>query len=213
MTIATFLTSNGTTPNKIMCIGDSITLGTDATSTWLPKDGFRYRLWYYLRRAGVPAQMVGPYSDGGTYAAWDANHAGIGGTTLVTMNGNAAAWIATHTPDVVLILGGINDLVTQTAAATITRLETLIDTIQATPTNPLIIVSTTTIHSTYITKSNDYNALLPAACTGKSVAFVDSASDISAANYMLSDTVHPSARGYEKMAPRLATGIQTLLGL
>jgi lysophospholipase L1-like esterase len=196
-----------------MCLGDSITLGIDATASWPAKNGFRYRLWYFLRKAGVPAQMVGPFSDGGTYAAWNANHAGIGGTTLATMNTNVAAWIATHTPDVVLILGGINDLVTQTVATTGTRLETLIDTIQATPTNPLIIVSTTTIHTTYLTKSNDYNALIPGICTAKSVAFVDSASDISAANKQLSDAVHPSARGYEKMAPRLATAIQTLLGL
>jgi lysophospholipase L1-like esterase len=211
MPIAAFLTTNGTTPTKIMCVGDSITLGQDATSSWLPKNGFRYRLWYFLRRAGVAAEMVGPFSNGGAYAAWNANHAGIGGTTLVTMDSNIAAWIAAHTPDVVLILGGINDLVTQTEAATIARLETLIDTIQATPTSPAILVSTTTVHSSYISKSNTYNGLLPAACAGKSVAFVDAASDVSAALGMLSDTVHPRARGYERMAPRLATAIQALL--
>lgn len=212
MPIADFLTSEGSNPLKIMCLGDSITLGTDATSTWLPKNGYRYRLWYHLRRAGQAVTMVGPFADGGTYAAWSSAHAGIGGTTLTTMNSNVAGWIAAHEPDVVLLIGGINDIALGASPATaITRLETLIDTIQATPTAPDIIVSTTTLHSSYLTDSVTYNGLLSAACAGKAVRFVDAAGDISAANSMLSDAVHPRPRGYERIAARMATAVLGLL--
>jgi len=205
MPIPDFLLTNGTSPTRVMCLGDSITEGYDLTSTVLPKtDAWRYRFWYRVRRAGLAVQMVGPYDSGSSYAAWTGHHAGVGGTTLATMNSNVAAWIASHTPDVIILIGGVNDLVSVNVATTKGRLETLLDTINATPTSPHVIVSTTPINSSDSADCIAYNAEISGVASAKGATFVDAGSQIVAGSGLIADNVHPNPRGNEAMATSLS---------
>lgn len=211
MPIPDFLTTNGASPTRVMCLGDSITEGYDlATYFGLPKtDAWRYRFWYRVRRAGLAVQMVGPHDSGSSYAAWSGQHAGLGGTTLAVMNSSVAAWIASHTPDVIILIGGVNDLVSVDVATTVARLETLLDTIAGTPTAPHVILSTTPINSSDSADCVAYNAAIPAVATAKGATFVDAGSQIVAGSGLIADNVHPNPRGNEAMATSLAAAYIT----
>lgn len=212
MAIASFLTTSGGSPLKLMCVGDSITTGVDASVYYGPEDGFRYRLWYKLRALGNAVEMVGPNTDGGVYAAWNSNHAGVSGTTLAVIDTAVAAWISTYDPDIIVLLGGVNDLVTQTVATTKARLESVLDTINgAKGVGCEVFVSSITINSSDATDCANFNAEIPGVCTAKSVQYVDAGSSLTSASGLLSDNVHPNSKGYETMAATLATAIDGVL--
>lgn len=210
MGIANFLKSNGGNTLDIMCLGDSITVGYSPRVHYGPKNGYRYRLWYHLRRADMACKMVGPFNDGGTYAAWSSAHAGINGTSLMAMIGNAPAWIAAHKPDLVVLLGGVNDLPFVNVATTAARLETLIQTIQATPQGPAILVSTITIDSVRPDDCAAFNALIPGICLTHGVNYVDAGAQCDHDSGLLIDNVHPNSIGFELIAETLATAILSL---
>jgi lysophospholipase L1-like esterase len=125
------------------------------------------------------------------------------------MNTNVASWIATHTPDVIVLIGGVNDLTTESVATTKARLETLLDTIAATPTAPHVILSTTPINTSDSADCIAYNAEIPGVATAKGATFVDAGSQIVAGSGLIADNVHPNPRGYEALAASLAAAYIT----
>ncbi|MFD7733965.1 GDSL-type esterase/lipase family protein [Kitasatospora phosalacinea] len=104
---------------SLMIVGDSISHGSSGDWTW------RYRLWKHLRACGVEVDFVGPYKtldnirteengDGDdTYAdaAFDKDHAAKWGQPYVVAKTLVREQVATHRPDFVLVLLGINDIV------------------------------------------------------------------------------------------------------
>ena len=103
-----------------MVLGDSISQGSSGDYTW------RYRLYSYLRSENLTPTYVGPYTDlfdivadhrnfaDHSYAdpAFDQHHDAIWGRTLAEAKDTIEPEVARSRPDYLLVLIGINDLVT-----------------------------------------------------------------------------------------------------
>ncbi|MEU4421712.1 GDSL-type esterase/lipase family protein [Actinoplanes sp. NPDC024001] len=101
---------------KVMIVGDSISHGSSGDWTW------RYRLWKHLQPRVTGLDFVGPRNDlfdnvAGTsgsqaYAdgSFDRDHNALWGNTLSAAGDTIQGRTAAGTPDVMLVLLGINDL-------------------------------------------------------------------------------------------------------
>lgn len=100
---------------RILLYGDSLTQATAAQWTW------RYRVWQRLQAGGTPVDFVGPHDTLLTYpastptsysyrAAFDRDHAALGGNTLTESFERVSTLADTHAADVVVSLIGVNDL-------------------------------------------------------------------------------------------------------
>jgi len=85
------------------CLGDSITVGGDSTSSL----GYKHRLSTLAGAAGVPYRNVGPYRTG---PAFDVNHAGVNGNTIDDMRARVAVDVAAFRPRAVVVHAGTNSL-------------------------------------------------------------------------------------------------------
>lgn len=101
---------------RIMVVGDSITQGSAGDVTW------RYRLAKHLSSAGVAANFVGDRDDlydninnvqGDHHYAYsfDDDHHAQWGRALADEKNTIGGAVSANTPDVVLVLLGINDLI------------------------------------------------------------------------------------------------------
>ena len=119
-------------PLRIMCMGDSITVGYTDNPTWSDtpetnfKFGYRSGLYTRLSNAGYSFQFVGASTEpwtgisgdptrGGTYTpALDLRdfnqdgHRGYGGQTASFLNSNILDWLASDDPDIILLKIGTN---------------------------------------------------------------------------------------------------------
>jgi lysophospholipase L1-like esterase len=108
---------------RVMIVGDSISQGSAGDFTW------RYRLWKHLAPRVSGLDFVGPRTDlfdnvanlQGSQAyvdpAFDQDHNAIWGRTLAAAADTIEDQTAAYTPDVMLVLLGINDLVFLTSPA------------------------------------------------------------------------------------------------
>ncbi len=117
-------------PLRIMPLGDSITAGYTDNPTWnVPFEfGYRSRLCTLLTNAGYDFVFVGgslepfnnAYGDptqGGTVSPvldlrplGQNGHRGYGGVSINTTNSNVASYLTADTPDVILLMIGINGI-------------------------------------------------------------------------------------------------------
>jgi lysophospholipase L1-like esterase len=204
------LRTNGMAPAEIMCVGDSITVGSDGgAARWVERSGYRLHLWRLLRLDGYAVSMVGPYTNGGAYPGWDRNHAGVGGETTANILTRIDAQMSTYAPDLVILLAGTNDLKGGSSAAnTLDRIDQLLTAIGPTP----CVLSTIPLLTSYQTKTNTFNAGLPSEADKHSHAtFVDGAAGVSAANDLIDDGVHPNGPGYLQLADQLLSTVEGLL--
>lgn len=99
-----------------MPLGDSQVDGDGSTSG----TGFRQVLWGKLNQAGYMTRSVGDRDDAASgYDIVDSQHrfhAGHSGWTLLDLDGSIGGWMGSYMPDVILVMGGGNDLDTETAA-------------------------------------------------------------------------------------------------
>ncbi|SFC02405.1 Lysophospholipase L1 [Nocardioides terrae] len=117
LTLAAAPGARASDPLRILVYGDSITQGSTGDYTW------RYFLDRHLRDAGVPFDLVGPRrglhhlpegaDDDLDYAepGFDTDHAAVWGQKLTAPVADLGDLAADHTPDVVIALIGLNDLV------------------------------------------------------------------------------------------------------
>ena len=146
MTVVLVGTASAVTKNwRIMPLGNSLTAGlADAGSD--PVGGYRDDLYQLLTTelAADPDtafQFVGTQSDG---AGFDADHEGHPGWSLAQINGQLDAWLVTSTPDVVLLMGGTNDIRNGTEVDdVINQLRIAIDKINANPATKIVLASIT----------------------------------------------------------------------
>lgn len=183
------------TPLRIMCLGDSITVGYTDNPTWKEpfQFGYRGRLYQLLKEAGYHFTFVGdspqPWdaqsgdpSHGGTYKpAFDLrdlgqdHHQGGRGSPIAALKG----WVSKDDPDLVLLMIGINGMGEHSP----NRIRSLVETIVADkPDAHLIVAQITPYANTQMDKNKwlyDYNiyirdTLVPEfAAKGHKVSTVD----------------------------------------
>ncbi len=227
------------TPLRIMCLGDSITVGYTDNPTWSHpfKFGYRSGLYTCLTNAGYNFKLVGGSTEpwtgisgdptlGGTYTpALDLRdvaqdgHRGYGGASIWS---NVNTWLAADTPDVILLLIGINGIGPGSPAA----LNTLVNSIVTAAPNARLIVAQITPKVSFDQNLYNYNVyirdtLVPSyVAAGKKVSTVnlyslflvnpnDYASAI-APNVLSNGINHPDNTHYDLMAQKWFEGIDAL---
>jgi lysophospholipase L1-like esterase len=184
---------------RVMPLGDSITDGLQVPG------GYRTELWRLLAKDGVTIDFVGSLN-GGPETLPDRDHMGVSGIKIAQLTASMDGLLATHTPDVVLLMVGANDMWHNDDVANApARLSTLIDRIFLSRPGATVVVAKTPpwsdslVHSRIVT----YNAGIPNVVAahqalGRAVILVDMYAVVPVSD--LYDGVHPSAEGQRKVA-------------
>ena len=167
---------------RIMPLGDSITAGYTDNSAWtVPFEfGYRRQLYQFLENSGYDFTFVGAsaepfnfvetgYGDpthGGTVSptfdlrnidGYNYNgHRGYGGRNITTTNSNIAAQMTADSPDVILLMIGINGISTNSPS----QLDTLVTTIFTTQPTVKLIVAEITPYAQSSTQATARNPLI-----------------------------------------------------
>jgi lysophospholipase L1-like esterase len=191
------------TPIKVMPLGDSITDGFTTAG------GYRIQFYNRLVADGLTGSLdfVGSQSNGPA-SLLDREHEGHTGWHVADLAANIDTWMTNASPKIVMLMIGTNDILHSQFTGASTRLSSLIDQICAKlPAGGKLYVSTiptlgSTTYGAYIPLVDQYNADIPGivqskVAAGKPVFLVDMHSVITASD--LTDEIHPTAAGYDKM--------------
>ncbi len=166
-----------------------------------------------LTGVGWTVQYEGPTTAGATQYLIDNNshrHAGMSGWTIAPHSGRdglqtqAANWMTSFAPDIVLLMIGTNDvLLGQTAAQSEARYSTLLDTMLAARPTAKILVGGLTPLTGFETEVAAFNAFLPTLVNsreglGADIEYVDLGANFTNADLL--DGIHPTLAGHEKIA-------------
>jgi lysophospholipase L1-like esterase len=184
---------------RIMPLGDSITDGFNVPG------GYRVELRKRLLADGFDIDFVGSMSNGPDSLV-DKNHEGHIGWTIELIANSANGWLDAYQPDVILLMIGTNDMVTDWLYASApARLGALIDQLgDRLPNAQLVVASITpTTVEEWNRRAVVYNAAIPdmvrlKASEGRNVSFVNMNGALDGGD--IDDGVHPTAAGYDKMA-------------
>jgi lysophospholipase L1-like esterase len=184
---------------RIMPLGDSITEGTQVPG------GYRIGLWQRLTGGGYRVDFVGSQFNGPSTLG-DHDHEGHPGWRIDQIDANIVGWLNTYQPHDVLLHIGTNDILQNSnVSGAPSRLSTLIDHITATAPGAEVFVAQIIplANSGQENAVRTFNAAIPGivqskANAGKHVHLVDQHSALTAAD--LTDGIHPTASGYDKMA-------------
>jgi len=227
------------TPLRIMCLGDSITVGYTDNPSWANhpfKFGYRSGLYTLLDAAGYTIQFVGGSTEpwtgisgdptgGGTYKpAFDLrdlgqdHHRGYGGQAANFLNNNIVNWLASDAPDLILLKIGTN-------SQDQTGLTNLVNTITTSAPNAHLIIAEIMPKWTYQQGIANYNSWIRSTLVpnnralGRNVSVVDqyapfltNPADLTSINQsLISNGInHPDNAGYNKMAQVWFAGIEAL---
>lgn len=182
---------------KVMALGDSITVGSNA------RGGYRINLWTRL----VPIEakridFVGSQNDGPAELE-DADHEGHSGFRIDTIRGEVDGWLITYQHDAVLLLTGTNDVFQRYQLDTAPdRLRDLASRICTDRPGVHVAVGSIPPVPDQPAQVKAYNAAVPAVvdqvkATGCDVVFVDLHAGLTDADIF---DRHPTRAGYHKMA-------------
>jgi len=174
---------------KIMCVGDSITLGTGST------DGNGYRPWLadLLGRQHIDAPMT-------TVAE--------GGQTLRHMAPLAIAALPTTQPDIVLIHLGTNDAVQPDLTDWQNRYGQLVDQILASSPTIRVVCARIGLTRQAPTADSTINGYVDAVVNARKAAGRVTTADMTVISQRWTvDGIHPLDAGYLRMAQQWATAI------
>ena len=188
-------------PTKVMPLGDSITDGFTVSG------GYRTQLYTRLAADGLTGSIdfVGSMSSGPA-SLLDREHEGLVGWSIGDLAGSIDGWMTSYTPKVVMLMIGTNDILHSLDMTTApTRLGSLIDQICAKlPAGGKVYVAQITplTDPTNNALVNQYNAAIPGVVQskvnqGKPVFLVNMNNVITISD--LSDGIHPTQAGYDKM--------------
>ncbi len=197
-------------PLTIMCIGDSITVGSGANG------GYRLPLEKMFEGAGIPMQFVGRLHSNSQGMAWP-NHEGYSGCRIeeiqngVTHHGKfefgpISEGLTALKPDVVLLLCGTNDArQNNNIGGAGGRIDHFIAGIEAADPGARILVGTIpplVYNDDGVRRLNADAAAAVAkrAAAGEKVSLVDHYSTLNSVTDIISDRTHPNVAGYDKMA-------------
>ncbi|MCB2017565.1 MAG: hypothetical protein KDF54_08675 [Hydrogenophaga sp.] len=192
---------------RIMPMGDSITEGA------VGHNSYRRDLWTTLNGAGCQVNFVGSHSgvSGGSAANpdFDQDNEGHWGWRTDQMTAQAAGYVSSSAPDIVLIHLGTNDIFQgENPAAVAQELGVLIDTIRSGKSDTQILLAK------IITNAPDpggvaaLNAQIDGVAASRGVRVVDQYSGFSTGD--LYDGVHPAPSGEAKLAARWAQAILSM---
>jgi len=196
---------------RVMPLGDSITEGTQVPG------GYRIGLWQRVVAGGYRVDFVGSQFNGPA-SLGDHDHEGHPGWRIDQIDANITGWLQSTTPHTVLLHIGTNDVLQNfNLAAAPARLSTLIDHITATAPSAEVFVATIIplASASQEAAGRTFNAAIPGivqrnASAGKHVHLVDMHSALTAAD--LTDGIHPTAGGYDKMAAMWYSALQSVPG-
>jgi lysophospholipase L1-like esterase len=184
---------------RVMPLGDSITDGFTVSG------GYRTGLWQRFVAANYTVDFVGTLASGPAELG-DHDHEGLIGWRIDQLDASIVSWLQTTTPHTILLHIGTNDIIQNDDLANApSRLSTLLDHIIATvPTAEVFVATIVPLgDATEEANAQTYNAAIPGLVqakvnAGAHVHLVDMHSALTAAD--LSDGIHPTAEGYDKMA-------------
>jgi lysophospholipase L1-like esterase len=196
---------------RVMPLGDSITDGIQVPG------GYRIGLWQRMVAGGFRDDFVGTLFNGPSNLG-DHDHEGHSGWRIDQIDANIVGWLQTTTPHTVLLHIGTNDVLQNRDLPNAPgRLSTLIDHITATaPTAEVFVATIIPLGSaSQESAGRTFNAAIPGivqrnANAGRHVHLVDMHSALTAAD--LSDGVHPTAAGYDKMAAAWFAALRSVPG-
>jgi len=196
---------------RVMPLGDSITEGTQVPG------GYRIGLWQRLSAAGYRVDFVGTQFNGPATLG-DHDHEGHPGWRIDQIDANITGWLRTADPRTVLLHIGTNDVLQNYNLATApSRLSTLIDHITATSPSADVFVATIIplASASQEAAARTFNAALPGivqskVSAGKRVHLVDMHAALTTAD--LTDGIHPTAGGYDKMAATWYAALRSVAG-
>ena len=238
-TVAVSINVPPVNPYRILPVGDSITVGYMG-NTWTTLNpygcGYRGPLYTLLANFGLPVQYVGnsPQPDPGTLVPTGLDlrvigqdhHEAYGGKDTAYVLTNINNWVTTNTPDIVLLMIGINDIgqgSTGEPTTTENNLSNIVNQIVSQTPNTRVVVAQITPYSTYtaaLIKYNDYirNTLVPSfVAQGKHVTTVNQYTNLLVAGTTNIDASlfsnginHPNTAVYSRMAQTWFQGVQAL---
>jgi lysophospholipase L1-like esterase len=196
---------------RVIPLGDSITEGTQVPG------GYRIGLWQRLASGGFRTDFVGSQFNGPANLG-DHDHEGHPGWRIDQIDANITGWLHTTSPHAVLLHIGTNDVLQNfNLSGAPGRLSTLVDHITASVPNAEVFVATIIplANSGQEANARTYNATIPGMVqskvnAGKHVHLVDMHSALTAAD--LTDGIHPTATGYDKMAAAWFNALRSVPG-
>jgi lysophospholipase L1-like esterase len=195
-------------PVAIMPLGDSITAG------WpdMGYGGYRHRLGALLAHDGYAVRFVGSQRSGRVIPD-PANEGHLGWTIPELKAGiDSRHWLETYRPDIVLLHIGTNDLDTGGAGAAPANLSALLaDMLARLPDAHVIVAEIIPFQTGPDAAYDAYVAAIPGivARDGPRVSLVDMRAILTAGDY--ADKLHPTTRGYDKMAGAWDTAIRQIM--
>jgi lysophospholipase L1-like esterase len=193
---------------RIMPLGDSITDGAGVPG------GYRIGLWQRLAAGGHLTDFVGSAANGPSNLG-DHDHEGHSGWRIDQLDANIVNWIGQSNPRTILLHIGTNDIGQNYDVANApARLSALIDKIRVDAPRVELFVAQLipTANAGNEQKTQAFNAALPGivAQKGPMTHLVDMHSALGTAD--LADGLHPNATGYDKMAARWYSALQSVPG-
>jgi lysophospholipase L1-like esterase len=184
---------------RVMPLGDSITEGTQVPG------GYRIGLWQRFTSGGYRVDFVGSQFNGPS-SLGDHDHEGHPGWRIDQIDASIVGWLNTYQPHTVLLHIGTNDILQNfNVSGAPGRLSTLIDHITATVPNAEVFVAQIIplANSGQESQVQTFNAAIPNVVqskvnAGRHVHLVNMHSALTTAD--LTDGIHPTATGYDKMA-------------
>jgi lysophospholipase L1-like esterase len=201
--------SNGGT--RVMPLGDSITEGTQVPG------GYRIGLWQRFATDRYTVDFVGSQFNGPA-SLGDHDHEGHPGWRIDQIDANIAGWLSSYQPHTVLLHIGTNDVLQNyNLSGAPGRLSTLLDHITSGAPNAEVFVAQIIplANAGQDSAARTFNAALPGivqskVAAGKHVHLVDMHSALTTAD--LTDGVHPTATGYDKMAATWYAALRSVPG-
>ncbi|HWO61716.1 MAG TPA: RICIN domain-containing protein [Umezawaea sp.] len=193
---------------RVMPLGDSITDGFNVPG------GYRINLWQRMAAGGYTVDFVGSGFNGPSDLG-DHDHEGHSGWRIDQLDANIVGWLRTSAPRTILLHIGTNDMNQNYDVANApARLSALIDKIRLNaPAVELFVAQITPeSDSTQEARVRAFNDAVPGvvAQKGPRTHLVDMHSALTTAD--LADGVHPNAAGYDKMAARWFSALQSVPG-
>jgi lysophospholipase L1-like esterase len=193
---------------RVMPLGDSITDGLNVPG------GYRINLWQRMAASGYTVDFVGSGFNGPA-ALGDHDHEGHSGWRIDQLDAKIVGWLQNSKPHTILLHIGTNDINQNYDIANApARLSALIDKIRANAPMVELFVAQITPEGSPMVESRvqAYNAAIPGIVTQKGTRthLVDMHSALTTGD--LADRVHPNSTGYDKMAARWFSALQSVPG-